>query len=219
MSKTVTSYFGFTVASIFVLGIFVTATSYVQLAVAILLYPALVFFAYKVLPLRKRVHEEISEETISNKSEPLNEEGEEDANDAKRGSFTISDIDKRAFLKLIGGAGVLLFIFSLFNKRAEGLFYKNVSTGAVAGQIALEDIKGNKINPAQAHPTDGYRVAELDDGLVAFYGYINKAGSWFVMKLDSDSGSFRYAKGEKNFPSNWSNRQNLEYDYYNNVFT
>ena len=35
------------------------------------------------------------------------------------------------------------------------------------------------------------------------------------MREDTDAGSFRYAKGKSGFPANWTNRENLSYNYYN----
>lgn len=129
----------------------------------------------------------------------------------------IADIDKRVFLKLIGGVGLSLFIFSLFNKKAETLFFKN-APGVITGTVALEDGTGKKIDPARNQPTDGFSIAEIDDSIITYYGFTNKDGAWFVTREDTETGSFRYARGESNFPHNWTNRENLKYDYFNNVF-
>lgn len=212
MIKILTSYFGFVIACTGVIIAFITATTYIQLAVAILLYPLLVFFAYKLLPKRllkspkKSAH---LKQSHSVKTEALVQE-------ANTNNVGISDIDKRVFLKLIGGAGVFLFLFSLFNKKAEGLFFKSLP-GTVSGAVSLQDAAGNKINPAQNQPFDGYKISEIDDNVISFYGFTNKDGHWYVMRVDTNTGSFRYATGEANFAGSWGNRQNLKYGYFNEI--
>jgi len=213
MKKTITCL-GLLIASLIVVAAFVTATSYVQLMVAILLYPLLIMLIIKSFPgltqnnpakpVFVTVVPPVTKATIAPATPP-----------AEKESKGIIDFDKRTFLKLIGGAGISLFLYSIFNKRGEGLFFKNLPN---PGKVALEDIAGNKINPAQNHPTDGYNVSEIDDNIVAYFGFTNKDGAWFIMREDAETGSIRYAKSNSNFPGNWSNRQNLKYDYFDNTF-
>ena len=180
-------------------------TSYIQLGLVILLYPLLILFVYKFLTRRWRRRGEANETTTTTKT--IN----------KIDSLGISDIDKRVFLKLIGGAGIFLFFFSLFNKKAEGLFFKSIP-GSVSGQVTLQDTDGNAINPAQNQPLDGYSITEIDDNTIAYYGFLSKDGAWYIMRADTINGSFRYTKNKTNFSDNWTNRENLKYDYYNYVF-
>lgn len=208
MSKLILNYFAFVIACVIVILGFITATNYIQLAVAILLYPVLVFFALKVLPKHKKTFLKTLQAPLA----PIEKE-----TTSKRESIGISDIDKRLFLKLIGSAGVFLFLFSIFNKKAEGLFFKSMP-GSVSGMVSLQDKAGSKINPAQHHPTDGFRISEIDDSLISFYGFTNSEGAWYVMRVDTETGAFRYAKGEGNFSGGWNNRKNLNYDYFNNTF-
>ena len=202
----------FAMVALIVMAVFITATTYLQLALAIILYPLLICFAFKAFPRK-------TQNTVSKSPEILQsveESPEENHQTPKMGSFGITDIDKRVFLSLIGGAGLTLFLFSIFNRRAEGLFFK--SQPAIGSSVSLEDTAGKKIDPAQNQPTDGYRISEIDENVVTFYGFTNKDGAWFVMKEDTETGSFRYTKGDSNFPSNWNNREKLSYDYFNNVF-
>ena len=82
----------------------------------------------------------------------------------------------------------------------------------------MEDVSGNKINPAENQPTDGYQITEIDEGDTFYCGYTNKEGDWYIMKQDLETGSFRYVKGNSGFPLNWTNRATLQYDYFYNVF-
>lgn len=200
------------VASLVVILVFVSATTYYQLAVAILLYIPLAYFALKVLPKKPRR----VQPTTANQSAHKEEKVEAEILKPAKEKWNIADIDKRTFLKLIGGAGLALFLYSLFNKKAEGLFFGKAA--AESGIVTLQDTNGNKINPAERQPTDGYRISEIDDNIITFYGFTNKDGSWFIMKEDTDTGSFRYSRGDKNFTGSWTNRENLTYDYYSNVF-
>lgn len=197
------TYCSFVIGSLVVIAAFITSTTYSQLAVAILLYPPLVYLAFKAFPRKiKCCLFKETEKVESVKSE---------------NTFGIADIDKRVFLKLIGGVGLALFLFSLFNKKAEGLFFKSLPPPEM---VSLKDISGNKIDPAQNQPTDGYNICEVDDNdsIITFYGFTNKDGAWFIMKEDTNAGSFRYAQGSSNFPVNWGNRENLTYGYFSKTF-
>jgi hypothetical protein len=209
MNKIIITYSSFVISCLVVILAFITATTYIQLAVAILLYPLLVFFTYKILP-QKLKHS--SKRTTSQPTMKA-----EIATDTLTRNIGISDIDKRVFLKLIGSAGVFLFLFSLFNKKSEGLFFKSLP-GTVTGMVTLQDAAGNKINPAQTQPFDGYKITEIDDNVVSFYGFTNKDGYWYVMKVDTNTGSFRYATGQSNFPGNWQDREKLRYGYFSESF-
>lgn len=204
----------FVIVSLIVIVAFVTATTYIQLAVAIILYPALVYFSFKVFP-RKTRSSPLKKPVTANEQQA---QPAEKAQTGKREGISITDIDKRAFLKLIGGTGLILFFLSILNKNAGGLFPGIAPAGS--GLTLLKDTAGNKIDPAQNQPLDGYRISEVDDSDISFsfYGFINKDGAWFIMKGDADTGSFRYAKGNSNFPNNWARRKDLNYDYFYKLF-
>ena len=206
-------YCSFIIAGLVVIAAFLTATTYTQLAVAILIYPLLVCFAFKAFPRKAQMYP--LKKPVTAVIQPPVKPAEKVESDKEKNTLGITDIDKRVFLKLIGGVGLSLFLFSIFNKKAEGLFFKSLPA---PGKVSLEDIAGNKIDPAQNQPTDGYRISEIDDNVVTFYGFTNKDGAWFVMREDTDTGSFRYARGDGNFPGNWTNREKLKYDYFSNVF-
>ena len=213
--RKILTYCSFAVASVVVVGAFVTSSTYTQLIVAILLYPLLITFAFKTFPrkTKSQLLKEVVPTVIASPVKP----SEKTETTKTENMMGIADIDKRVFLKLIGGVGLSLFIFSILNKKAEGMFFKNIP-GSVSGSVSLEDGAGKKIDPAQNQPTDGFSIAEIDDNIITFYGFTNKDGGWFVMKEDTETGSFRYAKGDSNFPGNWTNREKLKYDYFNNAF-
>lgn len=202
------SYCSFMVTVLIVVLVFVTATTYIQLIVGALLYIPLAYFAFKVFPRKRR--------RVKRTQQPSKLEEEVETKKESNEGWGISDLDKRAFLKLIGGAGLALFLFSLFNKRAENQFFEKAI--GVSGAVYVQDVSGNKINPAQRQPTDGYSISEIDDNVISYYGFTNKDGEWFVMKVDTTTGSFRYIRGGSDFPESWIKREELTYDYFNNIF-
>ena len=247
MLKLLLTYCSFVIACLVVVVAFMTATTYTQLVVAILLYPMFVYFALKVFPRKARSNP--SKKSVTEVPPPvksaeeaipaylnLNPEthpslrGSEDhlgsrttesktgrqVEAAKRESVGISDIDKRAFLKLIGGTGLAFFLYSIFNKKAEGLFPGMAP--AAPGLTLLKDTAGNKIDPAQKKPLDDYSISDIENGTISFYGFISKDGAWYIMRLDTNTGAFRYTKDKSNFRANWTNRANLKYDFFDSIF-
>ena len=189
-------YSSLVIVSLTVIVMFVTATSYLELAVAIILYPLLIYLVFKTFPRgASRVHLQTQPAAII---KPV-------ITTLKQATADITDADRRGFLKLIGAAGVSFFLFSIFSKRAEMPFFGKLTPGTN--------------NPTNSEPTDSYRISEVDDGAITFYGFIKQGGAWFIMQEDTNQGSFRYIKGNSNdFPQSWANRENLKYDYYHNVF-
>jgi hypothetical protein len=214
--KKLLTYYSFILISLMMIVGFLSASSYPQLATSILFFPLFVYFAVKVFPHRtKAIHLPEEVVVIPNSTQP---EEKEDKNTIKLKKEGV-DIDKRMFLKLIGSAGLSLFLFSLFTKKAEAAFFGSVPG---PGTVSIKDSTGTKIDPAEKHPTDGYNVAEIDDaGLDTYLGFLNKSGAWFIIKeigAGNDT-SYRYVKGASDFTDNWTNRALLSYDYYDNVFS
>jgi hypothetical protein len=128
----------------------------------------------------------------------------------------VADNNKRLFLKLIGSSGVILLLMALFTKRAQASFFGSAPTGP--GAVFVKDTAGNKINPAEKSPTDGYAITNIDDASTpAYYGFVKKTGDWYIMNQSAD-GVYLYAKGTVDFSTNWDNRSGLGYDYFNVVF-
>jgi len=125
------------------------------------------------------------------------------------------DVERRDFLKLIGSAGILAVILGLFSKRP-GIpaFLGNVDS---LESVTLKDTSGNVINPAESSPTEGYNIAQIDDSIPSYFGFINKDGGWFIMREGEDE-AFLYTKGDSSFTINWSNRAKLNYNSFDGVF-
>ena len=206
-------YYSFIVVALMAIGGFSSVQSLGQLLPAILSFPLLVYFGLAVAPKRTKAIL-LPKQQVS----PKKGKGEviEAAEVTKlKPGF---DMDRRAFLKIIGSAGLTIFLFSLFTKKAEAAFFGSVPG---PGTVALKDSTGAVIDPAVKHPTDGYKINQLDDSSPAYYGFTNKDGAWFIMKENTTTGDYRYTKGASDFTNattGWPNRANLTYDYFDAIF-
>jgi hypothetical protein len=197
----------FIIAALVVIIAFSTAVSYKQLIIATVFYPLLVYCGLILFP-RKAIgihSQEFSATPPPTASPPVNKNNKE---------LVVVDLDKRALLKLAASVGLSFLIYSILSKRAEGLLIGGVPK---TGAVALQNPNGQTIHPAETQPTDGYQIAEIDEGEISYFGFIDTYGHWFIMKEDN-AGSFRYTKSESGFPNNWSIREQLKYDYYHKVF-
>lgn len=62
-----------------------------------------------------------------------------------------------------------------------------------------------------------YLTHEIDEsGDPKYYGFVNHLGSWVILR-ETTAGQIRYAVGKKDFPTSWTNRASLTYDYFNNL--
>ena len=68
-----------------------------------------------------------------------------------------------------------------------------------------------------ANPLAEYGLAGGDDQNRIF-GYIKTSGEWYIQKFVQSTSEYLYIKGTTNFASNWTNRANLTYQTYDEVF-
>lgn len=134
-----------------------------------------------------------------------------------QGFKSIVDLDRRKFLKLIGGTSLGFAVLSLvMPHKASAAFFGSVPG---PGTVALKDSSGNQIDPSERSPTDGYNISEIDDAaLPSYYGFVDKDGRWYISKEDS-AGSYRYTKGASDFATNWTDRTSLTYNYFDVIFS
>ena len=214
MRKALT-YTSFASASILIILAFLTAKTYTQLGVAVVTYPLITYFAYKLFVDNGRRAPAIAIQLPPLKQTKRPERIEVEEAKAEREGVGIADIDKRAFLKIIGAAGISFFVFSLLGRRAETLLFDRALDSGIGPLGGPASSGTGSLAPS---PMEGYKISEIDDSAITYYGFTNDDGSWLIMREDTESSSFRYAKGKSNFPKNWSNRANLDYDYFYNLF-
>ena len=241
--KKVLVYYNFILLTIITVIGFFQAESFAQVISAVLFFPLVIYFGQFILPRKQRSlplapvspekeapvtpdseeekksdeQKEELEETLSIANEEIDEEKPENEEEAIEGKVLGNgfDLNRRMFLKLIGSAGITLFLFSIFTKKAEGAFFGSVPG---TGTISIKDTTGAKIDPAIKQPTDGYTLAQVDDGVSnTYYGYLNRDGAWYILREDSSS-NYRYTKGSSTFATNWTNRASLTYDYFDAIF-
>jgi hypothetical protein len=205
-------YYSFIIITLMSLAGFLGATTVPQLLSAAVFYPLAFFFLVQILPRREKAAPILREISESIKESHSVEHLVPEKDDKVR-----FDKDRRMFIKLIGSAGVTVFLFSLFTKKAEAAFFGSVPG---PGTVAIKNKEGVQIDPAEKSPTDGYALTELADGVTSYYGYVDKNGNWYILKEDA-LGHYRYAKGTTDFSSNWDNRADedlITYDTFDHVF-
>jgi hypothetical protein len=212
-------YYNFIVVSLMIVGGFLGTGSYAQLASAALFFPLAAYFLFLVLPNRSKAIIFSEPQKVKKtkkkkaKTEVLKAKRIEDGGTEKKRI----DANRRAFVKLIGSAGVSLFLFSIFTKKAQGAFFGSVPG---PGTIALKDTSGALIDPAIKLPTDGYKISEIDDSSPSYYGFVDKDGDWFIME-ESSTGQYKYYKktGDNDtFTVEWPNRGGFTYLYFDSIF-
>lgn len=93
-------------------------------------------------------------------------------------------------------------------------------------QMTINELEYYKFNQStnrvkvETAETDAYVIANMDLGSTKYYGFVNAAGGWVIMKVTA-SGSvytYTYASGSSAYSTNWTNRASLSYDTYDAVF-
>lgn len=222
MKRIILMYNAVIVTILTVVGFF-AAKTIPQLISSILFFPLAAYFWRMIIPISQRAIPVIATAVVpqktsstkkrtSKKQAPMELTPLEDITDeAATGKF---DLNRRTFLRLIGSAGVSVFLLSIFTGKADAAFFGSVPG---PGTVGVKDTSGNLIDPAEKKPTDGYSISQVDDAIPSYYGYVEKNGAWYIVKEDA-TGAFRYAKGSSSFSSNWTSRASLTYDYFNAVF-
>ena len=86
--------------------------------------------------------------------------------------------------------------------------------------IGIEDLTNTEINPATEDTLldikNQYKISDLADGNTSYFGFLKSDGSWYIMSLTETEA--RYVKGDDDYSTNWTDRESLTYDYYNNIF-
>lgn len=205
--KKFTQYSIFILGSLFVIILFITANTYLQLALAVVLYPVLAYFALEIFPRKKKITQPIVMPAYAPVAPP------QEVSVQKENTSDDVDIDRRTFLKLIGATGIFFFLSSLAGKWSALPFGKALQPAGFSSSPS----DGASIAQTGSSPLAGFQIAEIDEGIITYYGFTQANGSWLIMKEDTDTNSFRYAKGKSGFPDNWAKHQNLKYDYYSNL--
>lgn len=204
--KALVIFYSFVISTFMTVAGFMGATTYPELISAIIFFPIAFYFGILMLPRRREARITI---------DPVLDIIPDSLNKVKNKDY---DPERRKFLKLIGAAGGSLFLMTIFTKSTEAAFFGSMPG---PGTVAVKNLAGVQIDPAEKKPTDGYNITEVDDsGVDVYYGFVNKDGAWFIQK-ELSSGAYRYVKGASDFTNattGWPNRTSLTYDYFNVIF-
>ena len=141
-------------------------------------------------------------------------------NVAEVGQVQTGEIDesKRKFLKIAAGTSLATAIMMFVNRKSVGAAFFGSVPGP--GTVAVKDIKGNKVDPAQRQPLDGYNISDIDDGgIIRYFGFINKDGGWYVLQEDTLNNTIRYRVGDTGYVAAWGARTTgAPYGLFNDVF-
>ena len=131
------------------------------------------------------------------------------------------DESRRKFIKIAVGTSLATAVMMFINrKNASAAFFGSVPG---PGTIAMKDTSGNKIDPAQKQPLDGYNISDIDDGnAIRYYGFVNKDGAWYVLQENTSNNTIRYATGVNNYSTAitgaWITRASQTYGIFNDIF-
>lgn len=68
-------------------------------------------------------------------------------------------------------------------------------------------------------PIAGFRLSDMDDaGDPSYYGYVNRDGAWYILRINSAEKTFRYSANRFGYTTNWTNRNYLVYDRFDVIF-
>ena len=77
------------------------------------------------------------------------------------------------------------------------------STGAGVAMIGGDDLAK-------------YKVSDVDDDASPnYFGFMDAAGAWYILKEDTTAKTYRYIAGKTDYTTNWTNRASLTYTYFN----
>lgn len=73
----------------------------------------------------------------------------------------------------------------------------------------------------------GYKIsnkrAKAGDSDITYYGYVDRRGNWYIMKVDKSDGvagntTYEFIKGASLYSTNWTTRESLVYASFDSTF-
>lgn len=85
---------------------------------------------------------------------------------------------------------------------------------------AQVDLNHNlQVTSSNIEPIQGYEPSDMDDSAdPEYYGFTNKDGAYYIMRINVASGAIRYSVGSSGYALAWTNKATESYDYYYTVF-
>ena len=114
---------------------------------------------------------------------------------------------------------------SMTLEETSDLYYEeNDSNVYVLNFAIIKDYAGNNITTANPFPVKtqdplaGYHSTDIARTSPEYHGYLNKDGGWYIVQYNRSTGARRFARGSSDYAANFTNRANLAYSYFNEVF-
>ncbi len=105
------------------------------------------------------------------------------------------------------------------------IYHENTETNEyVLNFSLLTTYNGKKVttdNPLPIKtqdPVAKFHLSDIARGDPEYWGYLDKDGNWYIMKDGRSAGTRRFARGTSDYSANFTNRANLTYSYFNEVF-
>ncbi len=165
-------------------------------------------------------------------SETSNSNGEVVFNVANAGSWSVNDEVSITASKTGVGTKTSTLVLtsspqttSLTLEETSDLYYSENDEGVHVLNFSLlttydgeKVTKSNRLPVENQHPLEKYQLSDIARGDTEYWGYLDKDGNWYILRFNRSTGARRYTRGNSDYPTNWTSRTSLTYDYFNEVF-
>lgn len=62
------------------------------------------------------------------------------------------------------------------------------------------------------------RATKTGVAAVTYWGFLNRFGDYYIMEQNTAAGTWRYFYGRGSYTTAWSQRESLDYDYFDAIF-
>ena len=81
------------------------------------------------------------------------------------------------------------------------------------------NIGGSPSSSGYSNPTEEYAINDIDDASnPKYYGFEKADGGWYIMRENTSTKQYRYAKGDSDYSTNWTNRASQSYATFGSTF-
>lgn len=95
--------------------------------------------------------------------------------------------------------------------------------------ISLEPFFNDKVSESEGltrvlriknvlNPIEGYHISDQETGTTSFFGYLDKAGKWYIQKGVRTGAEVNYTYAAADSGYNWSNRASETYASFDTTF-
>lgn len=85
--------------------------------------------------------------------------------------------------------------------------------------VDVETLEWVNATGGESTPTSRYIISDMDVSADPnYFGYLDKAGSWYIMRMSEATGETRYARGSSGYAAAWASKDVQSYDYFSATF-